>query len=74
MVFIARSVWEENEGWGWGGSEGRKAHPSSQAFLESTWKISEMTDVGDRCPNIHSIVRLNELAQEGQLENSLIRL
>lgn len=49
-----------------------KTQPSSPAFMESTQKINEMTDVGDRCPNISSIVRLNELTQEEQLENSLI--
>lgn len=42
--------------------------------MESTQGISEMADVGDRCPNIHSVVRLNELTQEEQLENSLIIL
>lgn len=42
--------------------------------MESTWKINEMTDVGDRCPNIYSIDWLNELTQEEQLENSLIIL
>lgn len=55
-------------------SKGGKAHPSSQALTESTWGIREMTDVGDRCPNIHSVVRLNELTQKEQLENSLIIL
>lgn len=49
-------------------------HTSPQALMESTQGISEMTDVGDRCPNIHSVVRLNELTQEEQLENSLIIL
>lgn len=70
IVFTAVSGFGENTG----KSKGRKAYPSSQALMESTQGISEMTDVGNRCPNIHSVVRLNELTQEEQLENSLIIL
>lgn len=55
-------------------NEQGKASSPSQAPVDSSRGINEMTDVGDRCSNIHSIVRLNELTQEEQLENSLIIL
>lgn len=55
-------------------NEGGKVQCSLQAFMESTQGIGMMTDVGNRCPNIHQIIRLNELTQEEQLENSLIIL
>jgi len=55
-------------------SFGGKSYPSSQALMDSTQGINETTDVRDRCPNIHSIVRLNELTQEAQLETALIIL
>lgn len=55
-------------------SFGGKSYPSSHALTHSTEGISETTDVRDRCPTIHSIVRLNELTQEEQLQTSLIIL